>query len=110
MSGIVRDVRYGLRVLARSRIFTAVAVASLALGIGANAAIFHLLDALTLRSLPVARPHELVEVRPDDPQAFGNYDNADTRRIRRHQCLHLPHGTALRRPTAASVYRSRRTG
>jgi predicted permease len=79
MSDILRDVRYGLRVLARSRIFTAVAVASLALGIGANAAIFHLLDALTLRSLAVARPHELVEVRPDGPQAFGNYDNANAR-------------------------------
>ena len=79
MSEILRNVRYGLRVLARSRIFTAVAVVSLALGIGANAAIFHLLDTLTLRSLAVARPHELVEVRPDGPQAFGNYDGANAR-------------------------------
>ena len=43
--------------------FAAVAIASLALGIGANTAIFQLLDAVRLRSLPVARPHEIVEVR-----------------------------------------------
>jgi putative ABC transport system permease protein len=79
MENLVRDTRYGLRLLARSPIFTAVAVLSLALGIGANAAIFHLVDALTLRSLAVANPHELVEVRPDGPQAFGSYDGANSR-------------------------------
>ena len=79
MTDIVRDMRYGLRLLARSPIFTTVAVLSLALGIGANAAIFHLIDALTLRSLAVARPHELVELRPDGPQAFGTYDGYNAR-------------------------------
>ena len=57
-----RDIRYSLRVLAKSPVFTAVVVLTLALGIGANTAIFSLLDAILLRYLPVERPEELVEV------------------------------------------------
>jgi predicted permease len=79
MEDLIRDARYGLRLLARSPIFTVVAVLSLALGVGANAAIFHLIDALTLRSLAVANPHELVEVRPGGPQAFGSYDGTNSK-------------------------------
>ena len=56
----VQDVRYGCRGLMASRGFAAVAVLTLALGIGANTAIFSLLDAVMLRSLPVQRPDELV--------------------------------------------------
>src|SRR5579872_5448951 len=58
----LQDLRYGLRVLAASRTFTAMAVLSLALGIGANTAIFSLLYALLLRPLPVPNPGELVQV------------------------------------------------
>jgi len=57
-----RDVRYGIRLLRKAPAFTAVAVLSLALGIGANTAVFTLLDALLLRTLPVRDSHELVEV------------------------------------------------
>jgi predicted permease len=57
------DVRYALRRLARSRGFTAAAVISLALGIGANTAFFTLLNALVLRELPVWQPSRLVEVQ-----------------------------------------------
>jgi predicted permease len=55
-----RDVRYALRGLQRNPGFTAPAVLSLALGIGANTAIFSVFHALMLRTLPVANPHELV--------------------------------------------------
>jgi predicted permease len=59
----LRDLSQAGRVLRRSPGFTAVAILSLALGIGANAAIFQLLNAVRLRSLPVANPQDLAEVR-----------------------------------------------
>ena len=76
---LVRDLRYGARLLGRTPGFTIVAVVSLALGIGANAAIFHLIDAVRLRSLPVANPGELVEIRPDGNQAYGSYQGLNAR-------------------------------
>ena len=63
MSSIWQDLCYGLRLLRKSPGFTSVAVISLALGIGANTAIFQLLNAVRLRSLPVPRPNELAEVK-----------------------------------------------
>jgi predicted permease len=60
------DVRYALRALRHSPVFTTTAILTLALGIGANTAIFMLLDAVRLRSLPVRDPQELAEVRISD--------------------------------------------
>lgn len=59
----LQDLRYAARILRRSPGFTAVAILSLALGVGANTAVFQLLDAIRLRNLPVDRPEELMEVR-----------------------------------------------
>jgi len=59
MKTIWHDIRYGLRQLRKSPAFTAVAVLSLALGIGANTAIFSMINGILLKSLPVRNPHEL---------------------------------------------------
>jgi len=63
LQSTLQDVRHGFRLLAANRSLTAMAVLSLALGIGANTAIFSLLYALLLRPLPVPNPSELVQVK-----------------------------------------------
>ena len=60
LESFLKDVAYGLRSLLRSPALTAVALLSLALGIGANTAIFSFLDAVLLRNLPVQQPQQLV--------------------------------------------------
>jgi putative ABC transport system permease protein len=72
-----QDVRHGARLLRLSPGFFAVATLSLALGIGANTAIFQLLDAVRLRLLPVAHPEQLAELRIVDNEhcCSGNFSN-----------------------------------
>ena len=60
MNTLWNDIRYAVRGFSRTPLFTVVAVLSLAFGIGANAAIFSLLDQVMLRLLPVKHPEQLV--------------------------------------------------
>jgi putative ABC transport system permease protein len=71
---IGQDLRYALRLIRLEPGFFSVAILCLALGIGANTAIFHLLDAVRLRTLPVANPQQLaeVEIDPTQPCCSGN--------------------------------------
>lgn len=86
MGTLLQDLRYGIRMLARSPGFTVVAVLTLALGIGANTTILSLADALLFRPLPVAEPGRLVALlrqqveKPDSYSSFSYPDYQDFRK------------------------------
>ena len=80
METLLQDIRFGLRQLLKRPIFTALAIISMALGIGANTAIFSLVDTVLLRPLPVREPSRLIAVDGTQPngtdftlQSFLNY-------------------------------------
>jgi predicted permease len=76
---MLRDVRFGLRSLAHSPGFAAAAILTLALGIGANTAVFSVMNAVLLKSLPVADPDRLVYLRTSNPpQGTGTIDSHET--------------------------------
>src|SRR5215467_1212128 len=68
---LLRDTKYGFRVLRHNLVFTVVAVLTLAIGIGANAAVFSVVNSVLLRPLRYPRPDELVALRQDAPGAAG---------------------------------------
>ncbi len=72
MNSVVQDVRFALRQLRKNLAFTAVAVITLALGIGANSAIFSVIDAVLLRPLAFHDPNRLVAVKTTEPDRHDN--------------------------------------
>jgi predicted permease len=90
---VVQDLRFALRMARRSPVFTAAAVLTLALGIGANTAVFQLIEAVGLRTLPVKNPHELAEARivggnggfGVNPNDYGQLTRPMWEEIRNHQ-------------------------
>ncbi|HXG68903.1 MAG TPA: ABC transporter permease [Blastocatellia bacterium] len=76
METLIQDLRFGIRRLLASPGFTFIAILSLALGIGANTAIFSLVNTILLRPLPVAQPEQVVAVNQVDlrnPSGFANF-------------------------------------
>ena len=84
MGTLIKDIRYGIRSLWRRPGFAFIAVLTLALGIGANTAIFTLIDYVVLRALPARAPEQLVVLarNPEKPATSFNYP--DYRYIRDH--------------------------
>jgi len=81
MHTLMQDVRYGLRMLAKSPGFTFIAILTLALGIGANTAIFSLLNQVLLRRLPVRNPAELVVLKSPGPKHGRLWSDGDDSEI-----------------------------
>jgi predicted permease len=77
---VVQDLRYGARTLAANKTFSALAILSLALGIGANAAIFSFMDAILMRTLPVRDPQSLVTLawHTKEPEFHGTNRHDDS--------------------------------
>ena len=100
MHNLLQDLRYGFRMLLKQKALTAVALLSLALGIGANTALFSIVDAMLLKMLPVKDPERLVLFKSMAPQEFspgsyngsGNKDEATGQQVR----TSFPYQTYLR--------------
>src|SRR5689334_12311861 len=77
MDTLWQDLRYGFRTLVKNPGFTVVAVLTLALGLGANTAIFSLTDQILIRLLPVEKPEELVVLRSPGPKQGRVWSDGD---------------------------------
>jgi putative ABC transport system permease protein len=101
MTGVLNDLRYGLRQLRKSPGFTSVAVITLALGVGANTAVFSVIDAVMLRPLPYYRPERMIaadSVNSKDPgRGALSYPDFFDWRSQNHTLDHLVsyHGTSF---------------
>ena len=97
LSSLWQDARYGLRGLFRTPVFTLVAVLSLALGIGLNAAIFTIVDTVLFKPMPVENPATLAAVftTTENGEPFGTTSYLDYLDLKRQNSRLLGHGRPL---------------
>lgn len=112
LGNVGRDLRYALRMVRRSPGFTALTVTSLALAIGANAAVFSLADAVFLRTLPVPEPEELILLQwtgPEDANEEGRYWSSYDGSVRPTTIPGVEVGTSFSMPLLEEVRRGTTT-
>src|SRR5579864_958213 len=88
VDSLLQDIRFALRIMRKTPLITTIALVSLALGIGANTAIFSLIDAVMLRMLPVQNPEQLAQVgfyQPTSTQLNHTVTNPIWEQVRDHQ-------------------------
>jgi len=105
VSTLWQDIRYGVRLLTKTPAFSAIAILTLALGIGANTAIFSLIDAVMFHALPVTQPKQLMVLRwtaNARPKIRSQSSYGDTARIEGSK----PNGTSFSRPLYLEVEKS----
>ena len=78
LDSVAKDIRYALRTLAGQRVFSLTVIFSLALGLGANAAIFTVLNAVLFKFLPVQNPQEIVQVKIGRSSGFTSAYRVET--------------------------------
>ena len=98
MDSLIQDLKYGVRTLIRSPGFALVAMLSLALGIGANTAIFTVTNAVLLTSLPVHEPDQLMQVQTADLVARSTRTGSSLSAISLPIAVELANGTRMPRP------------
>ena len=106
MTGLIQNIRYGVRGLLRSPGFTALAIVTLALGIGATTIVYSLVDGILLKPLPVRDPDRVVlarETSTDGEEFSGAWPTSSTSASARDRSRGSPHGADCRRISPASI-------
>jgi hypothetical protein len=111
LGGIYQDLRYSMRMLRKNPGFSLIVIATLALGIGANAAMFSLTDRVLLQSLPVSNPDQLAVLGtrdPAEPEQNESFSYPMYQDLRDRNDVFLGRNSSRRRANECELWRSER--